>query len=209
MQDAFANRAASVISGELTREMLTGQKESAGLGVFLSGEGSTRRFEHGGRDDGFDAHMTAYLETRQGAVIMINANDNAGTIPRVMEAIADAYGWPDFPRQKPPQPIEDKEPEVTAQVKTILEDAKKGAWDRELYTAEFAAGIPPLLAEGGEVRVELNSYGALKAVELVERDNQKGMRQYRYRFTYENETVLVRCAYNAEGKVAGLSVRPE
>jgi CubicO group peptidase (beta-lactamase class C family) len=209
VQDALAGRATSIISSELARDMLTRQKGNFGLGVGLAGKGHTERFEHGGRDDGFDASMTAYVETRQGAVIMINANDNTGTLGKVMEAIADAYRWPDYPRNVPPKPIEDKEPEVTALLKKIFDQAKAGAIDRALYTPQLADAIASSLAAETGPRADLNSFGALKDVALVGREDRDGQRRYRYRFIYENETVLVRCAYNAEGKIAGLSFQPE
>jgi len=41
--------------------------------------------------------MTAFAETGQGGVIMINANDNSGSVNRIVEAIAQEYHWPDHP----------------------------------------------------------------------------------------------------------------
>jgi hypothetical protein len=88
--------------------MLTEEKDKYGLGVGLQGAGSTLRFGHGGRDEGFDAQLTAYAETGQGAAIMINANDNSRMMSRILEAIAREYHWPDYPAFTPPrrQPIE-------------------------------------------------------------------------------------------------------
>ena len=208
VQDNLAGRATLVISQSLTREMLTRQSENFGLGVGLAENGKTQRFEHGGRDAGFDAQLTAYAETRQGAVIMINANENTGAIRRIMEAIADAYQWPSF-RRPQPQLIEDKEPEVIAQVKRIIEEAKVGRLDREQFTTGLANQIERTIGENGEARVALNGFGALKSVALLERRENNGIRQYRYRLTYENDIVLVNCAFNPEGKISGLAFRPE
>ena len=52
------------------------------------------RFSHGGRDEGFDALVTAYAEAGQGAVVLINANDNSGAVQRLVGAIAQEYHWP-------------------------------------------------------------------------------------------------------------------
>ena len=68
---------------------------------FLEGSGSTLRFGHGGRDEGFDARLIAYAETGQGAAIMINANDNSRMVSRILEAIAREYHWPDYPSLDP------------------------------------------------------------------------------------------------------------
>ena len=81
--------------------MITEVKDHYGLGVGLHGSGTALRFGHGGRDHGFDAQLLAYAETGQGAVIMINANDNSGMISRILDAIAREYRWPDYPRPPP------------------------------------------------------------------------------------------------------------
>ena len=77
----------------MTRRMLVPQMGDGGLGVFLGGGGKSLRFFHDGRDAGFDASMIAYAEIGQGAVIMINANENFGAVPRIMKAIAEEYHW--------------------------------------------------------------------------------------------------------------------
>lgn len=94
IQRSLAGTSNPVISQEMTRQMLTPQKENDGLGVFLDGSGPTLVFSHNGRDEGFDAMLMASAETGQGAVIMINANDNSRMIPRILEFIAKEYHWP-------------------------------------------------------------------------------------------------------------------
>jgi len=97
IQKALAGETNRVISQSMTRQMLTDQKESAGLGLFLSGNGKTLRFSHNGRDEGFDALLTAFAEAGQGAVILINENENSGALNRIVEAIGHEYHWPDQP----------------------------------------------------------------------------------------------------------------
>ena len=96
IQQAQEAKSNPVISDSMTRQMLTDQGERDGLGVFLQGSGKTLRFGHNGRDEGFDAVMTAYVHTGDGAVILINVNDNSGALNRVLEAIAHEYHWQDF-----------------------------------------------------------------------------------------------------------------
>jgi hypothetical protein len=86
----------------MARRMLTEEKNSYGLGVSLQGSGTTLRFGHSGRDEGFDARLVAYAETGQGAAIMINANDNSQMVSRILEAIAREYHWPDYPTSNRP-----------------------------------------------------------------------------------------------------------
>ncbi|QMW03305.1 serine hydrolase [Spirosoma foliorum] len=96
IQSSFAGKPGSVLSKSMTQQMLTDQKDKDGLGVFLEGEGSTMRFGHNGRDEGFDAFMTAGAETGQGLVIMINANDNSRMMGLITEEVAKQYHWPDY-----------------------------------------------------------------------------------------------------------------
>lgn len=95
VQEALAGKPGGIVSREMAREMLTARKNDYGLGVFLEGSGRALRFGHGGRDEGFDAFLVAYAETGQGAVVMINTNDNSRMMGRIRDAIGRAYGWPD------------------------------------------------------------------------------------------------------------------
>ncbi len=75
--------------------MLSYQRnDRMGLGFFLKGNNIRLEFSHGGRDEGFDASLSATARTQQGAVIMINANDNSGAVERIRSVVAHLYGWP-------------------------------------------------------------------------------------------------------------------
>jgi len=93
IQQALAGKSNPVLSPATTRLMLTRQKADDGLGVFLGGRDKTLKFSHEGRDEGFDAIMVAFANTGQGAVIMINANDNSGAGNKIIEFIAQEYDW--------------------------------------------------------------------------------------------------------------------
>jgi CubicO group peptidase (beta-lactamase class C family) len=96
IQEAYTGKSDRTISKAMAHQMLAEVKNTYGLGVGVHGIGSMLRFGHGGRDEGFDADLEAYAETGQGAAIMINANDNSRMIPRIMDAIAREYHWPNF-----------------------------------------------------------------------------------------------------------------
>src|SRR5262245_61738243 len=97
IQESLAGKSNAVISQSLTQQMLTDQSESDGLGVFLKGSGESLRFVHNGRDEGFDAVMIAYARTGQGAVLLINTNDETRALSRLLDAIAREYHWRDYP----------------------------------------------------------------------------------------------------------------
>jgi len=95
IQESLAAKSNPVISSAMTREMLTVQKGSSGLGLSLNGSGKKLRFSHGGRDDGFDTCLMADAESGRGVVIMINANDNSGAVSRMVGAVRKDYHWPE------------------------------------------------------------------------------------------------------------------
>lgn len=97
IQHAYAGKSGSVLSQSMTRQMLTDQKNRDGLGVFLQGDSTSLRFGHNGRDEGFDALLTASADKGQGIVIMINANDNSHMMGRIVDFITDYYHWDGFP----------------------------------------------------------------------------------------------------------------
>jgi CubicO group peptidase (beta-lactamase class C family) len=94
VQESYTGRSSKVISPAMSRRMLTEEKNGDGLGVFLQGTGRTLLFNHGGRDDGFDASLNALAESGQGLVVMINANDNSGMMNRIVGFVAKKYAWP-------------------------------------------------------------------------------------------------------------------
>jgi hypothetical protein len=74
-----------------------------GLGVYLRGNNARLEFSHTGRDEGFDASLTATALTGQGVVIMINANDNSAAMGRIQRIVSRMYDWPSY-RQEPVPP---------------------------------------------------------------------------------------------------------
>jgi CubicO group peptidase (beta-lactamase class C family) len=94
IQQTLAGGGHGVISPAMARQYVTEQNGGSGLGILVSGSGRELRFSHGGRDEGFDAQLTAFAETGQGAVIMINANDNSRLTSRILRFLARAYDWP-------------------------------------------------------------------------------------------------------------------
>jgi len=105
IQKCVVGRSQRVLSQGTCQEMLTAQAFSEGgaygLGPALSVRAGNVVFSHGGRDEGFDAQAIGIVQTGQGAVVMINANNNRGFVGEVLRAIAKEYAWPgNSPRQR-------------------------------------------------------------------------------------------------------------
>jgi CubicO group peptidase (beta-lactamase class C family) len=128
LQDAQAGRATRILQSEMAREMLTGRVDNVGLGVFLTGpNGASRRFIHTGRNAGFDAVLLAYKNGRQGAVVMINRNNNGGFLNEVLESIAREYAWPDYLPQSAQRELETVPSSIQASYAGVYEAAGQPA----------------------------------------------------------------------------------
>ncbi len=102
VQQAYAGKSSKVISPATARLMLTEVKDGDGLGLFLQGTGHGLMFNHGGRDEGFDALLIASAETGQGLAVMINANDDSRMVGRIADFVARKYHWPNASSYTPP-----------------------------------------------------------------------------------------------------------
>ncbi len=84
------------VSPALTREMLKPQKGYYGLGVVISGKGTTARFGHDGFNAGFESSMVGYVDQGRGAVVMANSSLAFPLIREILDSIASVYQWPHY-----------------------------------------------------------------------------------------------------------------
>ncbi|MBA3532004.1 MAG: beta-lactamase family protein [Ardenticatenales bacterium] len=96
IQRSLAGESNKVLSSEMTQQMLTAHLSNWGLGPEVGGEGDTRRFLHGGSNEGFRCYFTAYCSNGQGLVAMTNSDSGSPLIMEVMRSVAEVYGWPDM-----------------------------------------------------------------------------------------------------------------
>ncbi len=148
IQQAFAGKSKKILSPEMTRQMLTKQTGSWGLGVTLAGEGASARFSHGGSNEGYRCSLIAYNETGQGAVVMTNSDNGDGLITEIMRSIAAEYGWADY----------------LAKEKTIVKlDSKIFEGYRGQYQFGTAGNFTVLIEEG-KLKIQL---GGARKYELL------------------------------------------
>ena len=103
LQRAYMRDFPAFLAADRADQMMSYQRNDfMGLGVFLRGNNVRLEFSHGGRDEGFDASMTATGLTGQAVVIMINANDNSAAVERIQRVVSHLYNWPNY--RKDPVP---------------------------------------------------------------------------------------------------------
>jgi CubicO group peptidase (beta-lactamase class C family) len=96
VQRARAGSSTTLLTQELTRQMLTPQIGNWGLGTAIDGAGATARFTHGGGKIGFRSYMAAYCERGQGAIITTNGERGDHLCVEILHSLARAYSWPDY-----------------------------------------------------------------------------------------------------------------
>ena len=123
IQKSYAGKSNRILSKEMTKIMLTPQIENVGLGVFVDGQGSSARFNTAGSNVGFKSYAVGYLQSGQGAVVMINGENGAQLGFEILKSISAEYGWPDFkPRER------------------VISKREPAAYDD--YAGEYDLGVP-------------------------------------------------------------------
>ncbi len=89
LQQAFAQLA-------ITKQFGT-DNNGPGLGFFLTTDenGSVKKYNHGGCNEGFESNFVVYPHLSKGWVIMVNKNGVGGFIDEIENSIADVYSIPD------------------------------------------------------------------------------------------------------------------
>lgn len=84
------------LSKNLLETMVTTQVSVHGLGPVINGQGLQLELSHRGRTDGFTCGFVSFPYLKQGAVVMINAGNDAAFVDDVLRSIACEYNWPSY-----------------------------------------------------------------------------------------------------------------
>jgi hypothetical protein len=97
------------------------------------------------------------------------------------------------------KPIPDNEPEVTAHLRAMIQDAIEGTQRADDYTAEMWKEVLP---KQKEIQAATKRLGDFVSFILVDRSDADGQRSYRYRLEFKNATVLQRFVLDGRNKFA-------
>ena len=167
-----------------------GTKTQYGLGWFVLDAKGHRLIEHEGAWQGFNANISRYVDDKLTVIVMSNLK--SAKTQMLSHRIAGLY----IPAIATPvyEPIEDREPQVTAMVSDLMK--------------RFAAGTAnePAFASVAKMYEQyLKPLGDPTTVQLVERTTVPEGRRYRYLFSYSSVTLLVTVTLNDEGKIVAVS----
>ncbi len=97
------------------------------------------------------------------------------------------------------KPIPDKEPEVSAHLLAMVQDAVQGTMRADDYTAELWKEVSP---KQKEIQADIKGLGDFVSLTLVDRSEADGQRSYRYQIKFKNATVLQHFVLAGQNKVA-------
>jgi D-alanyl-D-alanine carboxypeptidase len=162
-----------------------------------------KRVHHGGSLPGFQSDFERFLNDKLTVIVMFNSS--SGDVTKVALNVAGFY----VPALAPPvlKGIADTEPEITARVKSIISGFVGGNLDMSLFTTGLTSSLNANVRSG--TSDALRGPGAIRSIELVERQIKGDRRQYRYRVTYANDSLFFVCTFNRDEKVTGFGIDPE
>ena len=164
-----------------------------------------RVIEHGGAWQGFTTYIARYVDDKLTVVVLTNLDSAHSNPGRIAHHVAGLY----VPALMPPElkPIEDKEPQVTAFFREVLQKIAEGKADPEWFTPDRRKELfPDRIKALGEF---VKSLGALKSLDLVERKEEDGLPAYTYRAAFSDRTMMLRLTLSPDGKIAGMRLASE
>jgi CubicO group peptidase (beta-lactamase class C family) len=153
IQKDNAGRSHRLLSAAMARQMLSHQIGPWGLGVQLTSQGETRRFGHGGDDQGFENDLEAFTTgSGQGVVIMTNGDAGGDLIPEILRAVAKSYGWAALlPEERAVVPVD---PAVLARYAGVYEVAGLAKMTLTVKDGRLIAAVPVLTPDPLELMAQ-------------------------------------------------------
>jgi hypothetical protein len=183
-------RAGRVLSAASWKEVFTpvrlasGKTYPYGFGWMIDERGGKPLIQHSGSWQGFKTRYSRFVGDDLSIIVLANLREAEPS--RFVDGIAamfnPALGLP------VPTAIDDREPQVTARMKQLVEAARRGA----LSPADFAYAGSFFPDEAKDVAQELTSAGDLQRVKLLERRELGDDRVYLYELGFTARTLLLR-----------------
>jgi CubicO group peptidase (beta-lactamase class C family) len=161
--------------------------------------------EHGGAWQGFTCNISRYVDDKLTVVVLTNLDAGHAQPGKIAHTVAGLY----VPALMPAEikPIEDKEPQTTQLVRTLLQEIASGKTDQDRFTAELRAKLFPEAMEG--MSDYLKELGPLKSLDLIKRGDEGGQRSYQYRANYEHMSLFLSLQLTKDNKIAVLDFSQE
>jgi CubicO group peptidase (beta-lactamase class C family) len=184
-----------------------GVRKAYGFGWHTDEIHNRRIVYHGGAWQGFKSFIVRFPDDKLTIIFFANLWETREfKLARGLTAIF----YPEFALPLA-QPIEDREPKVTASVRRVLLQFAKGTADPNLFTPEARAKIFPDQAK--QIGESLNSLSLPIAIiytnELIERREENGLRVYRYMFNDLGMTLFCTVKLTKDDKITNFQLESE
>jgi CubicO group peptidase (beta-lactamase class C family) len=184
-----------------------GKRKSYGFGWHTDTIHSRRVVFHSGAWQGFKSSIIRFLDDK--LTIIFFANSWETNDVKLTRGLASIF-YPEFALPAA-QPIEDREPKVSAVIRRVLLQLSKGEANPEPFTPEFLARLSPGRVK--QLTERLNSLSLPVAIihlsELVERREENDLRVHRYLLIDIRRTLSCTVKLTKDDKIAGLELAQE
>ena len=179
-------------------------RDKYGYAWFIDQINGHRVIEHGGAWQGFTTYIARYVDDKLTVVVLANLDSAHCSTEKIAHTVAGLYE----PSLAVPElkPIPDREPEVTARLRGLLGDMASGQVKQETFSADAWKDLSPALPD---LQDDLKALGSMKSLELIERKQEENKRNYTYRGTYKDWTVLFNISLAPDDKITDFGIRPD
>jgi len=178
-----------------------GRSYPYGFGWFLEHSGGEDIWCHGGSWQGFQSFVIRYLGDE--LTILALANSNSADPASIARHVAGLLNPALAPA--PGAPIEDREPDLTRHLTTMLQQVVAGTADYADFAFVSKSEFSESMAENQKT---LEPLGSLRQLALFAREELGGDRIYRYRARYDNGVLNITLGETANGKISRFAISP-
>ncbi len=175
----------------------TPNSRNYGFGWQVDDINGHRVIEHSGSWQGFTAFIARYIDDKLTVVVLTNLDSGHSSPARIAHEVAGLYNS----NLTPLQPIADKEPEVTAFFRAIMQKVADGKADPLDFAPEVRSRWFPDGVKEWEVHTK--HLGPLRSVELLERKEEGDRREYTYRGTFDSLKIVYCLTLNRNNQILG------
>jgi CubicO group peptidase (beta-lactamase class C family) len=182
-------------------QLASGRSYPYGFGWFLERSAGQEVWRHSGSWQGFRTFAIRYLGDELTLVAL--ANGDSGDPARIVRHVA---GMIDAKLAQPQgAPIADREPQVTSQLKGLLQRIADGKADYNEFAFVSKQDFEVSMSANQKT---LKPMGSLREIALFARNELGDDRVYRYRARYDSGLLEVNLSYAPNGKIAALDFIP-
>ncbi|QOY95625.1 beta-lactamase family protein [Massilia sp. UMI-21] len=179
-----------------------GSQGPYGYGWYVGTQNGHRTIQHGGAWQGFKSVILRYPDDRLSVIVL--ANSAAARQGRIADLVAAHYVPALAPTRAPA--IADGKPGSTARARRAIGELLAGRVPAGLSDSERGRFTQHWVTQ---IAAEFRDFGALQSVELLARSSEGARERARYRFLFENETMLVSLHLGANGLIERLGLSLE